>query len=533
MGLMATLSRIVNLPRTQREGVGQHGSTFADFAKTHANVRVTPDIANSYSAYFACIRVVSSQLGMLPFNVYSRDGQRRELQENHPVNNLLHRFANPEMTAMSFRELMLQWALSYGNGYAEIERNIGGQVTGLWPLHPTRVTMRRLDGELFYETLNTAKERTFLRARDVIHLKGPSVDGLVGLSIAGLARHTVGLGLAAEKFGAEFFGNGTHLGGLLVHPGQLDEDARRNLEEWWGRYTQSGGSALKMAILEEGMTYERMGIPPEDAQFLQTREFQVVEVCRWFGVPPHKVGDLSRATFSNIEQQSIDYVNDCLMPWAVRLEQECDYKLFQGRASRMFTKHNFNALLRGDSAARANFYTQMSQLGVLSVNDVLELEDRNPIGPDGDKRLVQLNLTTLEKVGTEEEAPAPVPIPRGRPRVVEAHAALLCDIVHRVQVREDRAGENMRKGRDIAEFRARLEDFRGANIRYVVDLVRPAVLAYQAALELGGDTEEIVSAWAKWRDERWVEVEMRLAGRLTPAQEVAELLSQVEVKNAA
>jgi HK97 family phage portal protein len=378
-----------------------------------AGMFVSPETAMEIAAVFSCVRYIAEKIGILPWGVYLKDSKgARQEHRTSPLWQLLHTRPNPETGAMAFKETLTGWALTWGNGYAEIERDMANRPVALWPLPPDRVRpMRATDGALIYEVSNgAAKERTYLAAENMFHLHGLGYDGITGYSVISLAARSIGTALASDTFSNSFFANNTVLGGVLEHPEKLSPEAYERIKESWEARHKGPSEAYKPAILEEGMKWHTIGMPLKDAEFLESRKFTVTEICRWFGVPPHKVADLERATYSNIEHQSIEVVTDAIMPWAVRLEQEADYKLIGARnQGTVFTKLNLKGLLRGDSKTRAEFYQAMRQMGVFSVNDIRELEDMNPIGPAGDKRVMQSQYTTLEKIGEEPAPPAPAP----------------------------------------------------------------------------------------------------------------------------
>lgn len=363
--------------------------------KNLSGVPVDHDSALTLSAVWACVGAISRPIAYLSCHVRRAlpDGGSEILNTN-PVDWLVSRQANPETTAYTFREVMTAWALTWGNGYAEIERDGAGRARWLWQIPPDRVNPDRTSrGELVYDITNRGNSNTVLNASDMFHLKGLGFDGTAGYSVISYARQSIGLGLATEKFGAEFFGNGLHPGGVAEHPGKLSPQARKNLEE---SLREQVKNAHDLLILEEGMKWTKTSIPPEDAQFLQTREFQIPEICRWFNVKPHKIADLSRATFSNIEHENISSVTDTLLPWVERWEQEADVKLFGSNRGNFYTKFNVASLLRGDTATRNQAYATGRQWGWLSVNDIRQLEEMNPLPPHiGDTYLVPANMTAL------------------------------------------------------------------------------------------------------------------------------------------
>lgn len=363
-----------------------------------------------YSAFWGCVRVISETIATLPWQVLQRTKNGRKEMEGD-VAWMLQVQPNPEMSPFVFKELMVRRAVVCGNAYAEIERDNAGRPVALWPICSERVYPRRDDdGRIVYYVRDMEQGEIELQASDVYHLKGPGGDGLVGYSVIRMAAESVGLGLAMQEFGASFFGNGAHVGGALFHPKSLSEAARKNLEQ---SVAKSSGrkNSLSLRVFEEGMTYERIGIPPEDAQFLESRNAQVRDLCRWFRVPPHKVADLADAKWANIEWQSIDFVTDAIVPWVCRMEQEANAKLF-GRNNRgvLYTRLQIAALLRGDMKARYDSYAVGRQWSWLSANDIRELEDMNPI-PNGDLYIVPANMTTLAllKKGPQKTAPATSP----------------------------------------------------------------------------------------------------------------------------
>lgn len=481
-----------------------------------AGVRVTEETALTYAAFWACVRVISDALAVLPMHAYrKRPGGGRDEATDNVVDWLCHTQTNPETPAFFFRQTILAHALVWGNGYAEIERDAAGRVVWLWQLTPDRVEPDRNDaGDLVYIVANPDRTRTVLPAEDVIHLRGLGFDGLVGYSVVRMAARAIGIGIAGDEAVTSFYANDSTPGGYLKHPQRLQEQAKKNLQESF--YRKHGGPDKRrtMAILEEGMEWVQVGMPPEDAQLLQTRQFAPVDICRIFKVPPHKIGDLSRATFSNIEQQETEFVVDCLMPWAVPLEQEINSKLFGiKQKGSLFVKHNFNGRLRGDSAARAAFYGQLFDRGVFSVNDICEMEDRNPVGPEGDKRFVPLNMQLLERAGEEplpgEDPPADDPAPKADPAtqappagVRGAALAVIADAAHRCVRREVHRAEDALKR--LREDQGKLDtwaaEFLEDQLAYVLEAITPGVELLAALLDRSDLTDQLAAvALSVWR----------------------------------
>lgn len=396
------LQKLLNLKKTRP---ADPGPRIIQVPIKQAGIHVDHDTALRYSAVFACVRVISESIACLPWHVYEDQGDRKEKAKG-PIEYLLNKRPNPELSSFSFKRTLLGWALTWGNGYAEIERDNAGRPIGLWPIAPDRVEVKRdaETGQVYYEVYNSRDAKSIVDPRNMFHVHGLGYDGLVGYSVISLSARNIGLGLAAEDFGASFFGNGAQLGGVIKVPNgsRLSTEAKAAMYKAFNSRHQGTKNAFKVEILDGDADYKEIGIPPEDAQMIETRGFNVEDICRWFRVPPHKVAKLDHATFTNIEHQSLEFVTDTLGPWIKCLEEEADYKLFGLRNTRYYTKLNVNALLRGDMAGRAAYFRDMWNLGVLSVNEIRALEDLNPV-PDGEKRFVQLNMTTLEKAGEQPE----------------------------------------------------------------------------------------------------------------------------------
>ncbi len=364
--------------------------------------------AMQMTAVYACVRILSESVAGLPIHLYRyRNDGSKEKALRHPLYRLLHDEPNPEMTSFVFRETLMTHLLLYGNAYAQIIRNGKGELVALYPLMPNRMTVDRDDrGRLYYQYQMqesdppTEKVGTVtLAPSDVLHVPGLGFDGLVGYSPIAMAKNAIGMAIACEEYGAKFFANGATPGGLLEFPGTVkNPDAIR---ESWSRGF-SGGNSHKVAILEEGMKYTPISISPEQAQFLETRKFQIDEIARIFRVPPHMVGDLEKSSFSNIEQQSLEFVKYTLEPWIVRWEQSLNRALLTaGEKPDYFIKFNVDGLLRGDYQSRMNGYAVARQNGWMSANDIRELEnlDRIPAEDGGDLYLINGNMTKLADAG--------------------------------------------------------------------------------------------------------------------------------------
>ncbi|MBC7193875.1 phage portal protein, partial [Marinobacter sp.] len=357
---------------------------------------------------FSAVDILSRTLASLPLTVYWRlQGGGKERAIDHPLYSILHDLPNPEMTSFELRQALMGHLALWGNAFAEIERDNAGRVVALWPLRPDRMTVKRdQQGLLYVYRIGTTEEEVALRQRNVMHIRGLSSDGIIGYSPIRMAREAIGLALATEEFGARFFGNGSRPGGVLQHPGKLSDEAARRLKKSWEEMHQGLTQAHRVAILEEGMTWQQVGIPPEDAQFLETRKFQVTEIARIFHIPPHMLADLERSTFSNIEHQGIEFVVHTMRPWLVCWEQAIKRDLFlPSERNIYFAEFLVDGLLRGDIKSRYEAYAVGRQNGWLSADDIRELENMNPL-PDGQGKvyLVPLNMVPASMVGTQEQA---------------------------------------------------------------------------------------------------------------------------------
>lgn len=404
-------------------------------SRTTAGIVVTPDTAITVPAVWACLRYLSQTVAVLPWHVMKgNDRGGGVIASSHPVDWLLWKRPNLEWSSMQFRETLLHWALRWGNGYAEIERNPAGVVVALWPLHPHRVRpMRDADtGRLFYRVSNGAAAFTDLDMMDVFHLRGFG-EGVVGVNVMEYAAESIGWARAAQLFGAAFFGQGMNATGTVEGAGSLDDAGFLKLKKLF-KQAYRGVLGEKVIFLDKGMKFTPISIEPEKAQFLGTNQYLVEEICRWFGVPPHKVAHMTRSTNNNVESQVTEVVVDSVSPWSTRFEQEADFKLFGQNRPGYYTKLNLNALMRGDPAARAAFYKAMREAAVFSADDILTLEDMPTIGAakGGDKLIVNGAYTTLEKIG--EAAPTPPappspPTPPGEQAAIAGLVALEAELV--------------------------------------------------------------------------------------------------------
>jgi len=380
------------------------------FGNTSSGKAVNERTAMQTTAVYACVRILAEAIAGLPLHIYRHQSDGgKERAGDHPLYYLLHDEPNPEMTSFVFRETLMSHLLLWGNAYAQVVRNGRGQVVALYPLLPSKMEVSRGPrGQLLYTYYRDADESgvhpdsgyTVLQREEVLHLPGLGFDGLLGYSPIAMAKHAIGMALATEEYGAKFFANGANPGGVLEHPGVI-KDIQRVKDSWNSAY-QGSMNSHRVAVLEEGMKFQPIGIPPEQAQFLETRKFQINEIARVFRVPPHMVGDLEKSSFSNIEQQSLEFVKYTLNPWVVRWEQALKQSLLlPSEKQALFIKFNLDGLLRGDYQSRMQGYAIGRQNGWLSTNDIRELEDLNrvPTAEGGDLYLVNGNMLPLAQAG--------------------------------------------------------------------------------------------------------------------------------------
>ena len=394
------------------DNVRDSGQTFV-FGRADSGERVDEKSAMQIATVYACVRLLAETVAGLPLHLYRMNEEvgSKEKAVEHPLYKLLYRQPNPEMTSFSFREVMMTHLLLYGNCYAQIIRDGRNSVLSLYPLLPENVEVDRDEkGEIYYiyhawtdEKPGERNKDVYFRRDEIFHVPGLGFNGLVGFSPIAMMKNSLGTTLAVEKYGSSFFKNGAQPSGVLEHPGVL-KDPSKIRENWTAVYGGSG-NAHKVAVLEEGMQYKAISLPPEDSQFLSTRQFGVNEICRIFRVPPHMVQDLEHATFSNIEHQSIDFVVHTLTPWLVRFEQAIVKDLLlEEEKDTLFPKFNVDGLLRGDYQSRMQGYATGISNGFLSPNDCRRLENMDliPAEKGGDDYYLNGGYVRLEDAGDQQ-----------------------------------------------------------------------------------------------------------------------------------
>lgn len=399
MSILKGLFKSRDKPNNQTLG----GSSFSFMmGSTTAGKRVTEQTSMQMTAVYSCIRILAEAVAGLPLHFYhNTDSGSKEKATDHPLYFLLHDEPNSEMTSFVFRETLMTHLLLWGNAYAQIIRNGKGEVVALYPLIPDRISVNRDENkEIYYLYTVDSGPQVMLTKSEVLHIPGLGFDGLIGYSPIAMAKNAIGLAIATEEYGAKFFANGANPGGVLEHPGTLKDPTK--IRESWNATFGGSSNAAKVAVLEEGMKYTPISISPEQAQFLETRKFQINEIARIFRVPPHMVGDLEKSSFSNIEQQSLEFVKYTLDPWVTRWEQGLQKALLnESEKKTHFIKFNLDGLLRGDYQSRMTGYATGRQNGWMSANDIRELENLDLISEEegGNLYLVNGNLLPLKNAG--------------------------------------------------------------------------------------------------------------------------------------
>lgn len=371
--------------------------------RSFQGLELSRDESRQLSAVWACTDVISKNIASQPCKVFEPvDGtsQRTLITSDRRV-WLLNTRPNPEMTAIGWRESMYLQAVPDGNAYTEIERDRAGRAKALWPLLNSWVTPNRdASGALVYDINDGMRPTYRLAQEDVIHLRGPSLSGLMGENLVVRAARTLGVAAAHERFTAAFYGRGAQLAGAVKLPGKMNEEQKKDLREAW-EFNHAGlGRAHRLLVLDGGADFIQTQVDPKSLSLVEDKKFSVEEIARWFGVPPHKIQQLDRATFSNIEHQSIEFVDGCLTPWALRLTQELNAKLFNvgTKGPWWFSEIDLSRLVRGDANSRATAAANWVANGIKSRNEVRAEEGLDDAGPDADELTVQSNMTTLRRI---------------------------------------------------------------------------------------------------------------------------------------
>lgn len=419
-------------PQTESRALGYSEfanwmDSFSEGQSALSGSMVTQDTAMKVSAVYACVQVLAQTVGTLPLFLYQRDNNNKKSKaKEHPLYRTLHDTPNPFQTSVEWREMMMGHLALRGNAYSRILIGKAGTPT-LIPLNSGCMESKLIGDQIIYQ-YKKGTEQTDYRQDQILHIKGLSNDGIVGISPIGMARESIGLAMATEEFGAKWFNNFARPGGVLEHPGKLSDPAKEYLSKSWKKMHAGLNNAHSVAILEEGLKWSQVGMNADDAQFLQTKQYQVTDIARIFRVPPHMIGDLSRSTFSNIEQQSIEFVTHTIRPWLVRWEQSLSKALLSARdiEAGYYIEFQVDGLLRGDITSRYNAYAIGKNNGWFSANDIRELENMNPLpGEQGDIYVVPLNMVPAQTLVQQMNAPAPVApaVPRSAVDSIEQRSA--------------------------------------------------------------------------------------------------------------
>jgi HK97 family phage portal protein len=371
-------------------------------------IDVTEDLALTFAAVWACVRVISEDIASMPLHVYHRQGKSKEKAPDHPLYRILHDYPNPEMTAMQFREALQAHLLLWGNSYSQIQRNLRGEIKALWPLHPGEITPKRDDNKELYYEYNTADGEKIVFGNDeIFHIAGLGFNGVTGYSVIKYQCEAIGLGLSNQELQATSNKSGSRLQLWFTHPAPKAPDPNGRklfVADLRKEYGGSNGNAIGVGW--EGMKAEKISQTMEEAQLVERLDMSIADICRVFRVPPHKIMDLKRSTNNNIEHQGIEYVVDCIRPWAVRWEQQINMKLLDG-SSEYYAEHNLDGLMRGDIQTRYAAYALAIQNGIFSVNEIREKENVNPID-GGDVHLQPLNMGKLGEFSEPKAVEAPI-----------------------------------------------------------------------------------------------------------------------------
>jgi len=501
MGLVSRIEKRMALGALDDSWYSPGGSYYggASGAKTKSGAAVSEISAMRLAVVWACVRILSEDTASLPLHLYRRlPGGGKERATEHPMYKLLHDQPNPEMTAFSFRESYAAHLVSWGNAYAEKELGTGrvgrDTVLALWPITPNRVTPRRNEKkQIEYRITLGAGKAVTLPKRNILHTPGLGFDGILGYSPITMLREAIGLGMSLEEYGELYFGQGVNPGVIVSHPGQLNSQTKKNLEESLQTAHAGLGKAHRLLLLEDAMKIEKVKIENKDAQFLESKKYSNIEIgTRIYRLPPQMYGEYDKAsTYASAEQFSLDYVVKTLRPWLVRIEQSYNANLLtEEERKEYFFEHLIDGLMRGDSAARADFYTKLFQVGGITPNQICEIENWNPIGPDGDKRFVPLNMIPLEDAGKTQTEPTNQSKQQNnrsiyRSRLENAYKRLVADAVGRVTRKESQRVNWIIKNRPnngaMGEFYREFPD-------YIKKQAFPVFLSFAEAI-MGMETE--------------------------------------------
>ncbi|OPA77505.1 phage portal protein [Paenibacillus selenitireducens] len=392
-----------------KRSIEWNGGRFDGGGRTRSGELITTETAMLNSNVYTVASILGGDIGKFPLQVFKRVGDNIRRDTNHPVSKLLGKRSNPHMTAYTFKETMKLHCVVWGNAYAEIEFGEDGYPKALWPLDPGRTdVMTDLEGNVWYVTTLPNGSRRKLTVDQVLHFKSIGRSGLKGITPIEVIREELGIQKAQKKFLGSFYGNGTTVGGVLNVESDkpLTGAAKDRIRDEWAKINSGLDNMARVAILDNTTKYQALGMPLKDAEFIDSSKFGIAEVAKIYKVPGYKLG-ISDVKYSNMENQSLEYVKNTLQPIVTNWEMEIDTKLFtETEQKKYYVKFNMTSELRGDSATRAAFYKAMLEIGVLTINEVRLMEELDQIGPDGDKHFINLNLVNLANMDQYQNARA-------------------------------------------------------------------------------------------------------------------------------
>lgn len=466
---------------------------FDDGMKSNTGKNVTPDTAMQSTVVFACVKILSETIASLPLHIYKRlQPTGKEKATDHDLYKILHDTPNPELTSFEFFEIMQSHLCLRGNAYAEKVYDNAGRLSELWPISPSRVTVARdkVSGQLRYTVMLPDGGQVVYGTDRIFHRKGLGGDGVIGYSPVRMAKEAIGLSLATEEYGARFFGNGAKTGGVLEHPGKLSSTtAKGNIRKSFEDQHQGLSNAHRLLILEEGMKYHQVGLSQEDSQYLQTRNYQGLEICRIFNVPAIMVGlENKSSTYASAEQFFLSFVINTIRPWLVRWEQGIKKDLFDIEDVEYFAEFLVAGMLRGDIASRYNAYAVGRNGGWLSADDIRELENMNPL-PNGQGKayLLPLNMVPADQAGKAGDMAKQGKTPEMpmKKQMNNAFKRLFQDATTRIIKRERadvlRQIRKYSKRENIGEFKKWLDEFYEEHRGFVVKNISPVIISFSEA----------------------------------------------------
>lgn len=495
--------------RGEDPGRGSYGGLFS-FPIIVNGRRLTANEALQLSAVWACASILARSIGQIEWNIYEpiRGTKKRRSLNDDPRYDMLNLRPNPETTAVSWRETMMLLGVLFGNSYSEIVTDRAQRPAQLWGIADGEMTLlRKSDWSLVYQYRSPSGELVELKPEQVFHLKGLGLSSLMGNNIILQAAQSLAVAYAQEQYANNFFNRGAQLGGVLEYPGRLGPDRHDQLRKEWAENQGGAKNSFKPLILEGGMKFTATSADAEEAAIVEQRQFSVEDICRWFGVPPHKVQHLLRASFSNIEHSSIEFVTDGVNPWCRRFEQEADWKLF--RASRARTLLDVRPLKAGDNLSRANAASSWRNSGVKTANEIREEEGLDAVGPEGDvlfvqgalapmKSLIAKNEIEVEKLEKELNPPPP-PVddlekedPEEAEIVPDEEADAINVVTVAIRQSCSRAAKRIEKNKSLSFFKAQTEI-----VRDEINVWSPWLMKAAGRKLTSEDAEKLINAYMK------------------------------------